>query len=787
MGAESINGKETAKFRYFISSGANSDGFKIEFLAGTWSDVNGKPVSLEQVSESLSLDEAVSAVKNGDNVDVKKGPYFDVTYAPVTGTKIDSSTIDGNEFFLSGAQSQNLVQNGIYYLGDNTYRYLYEGQLDTGVMEMNFIKGGWKDTAGNESVASTSAIKLVTNSESFFIEISGGMMLNSAGFGDEPIVELSSQIIMEFDKDRKVFSLDFNGELKLYKLGSVGASAGRFVIDNSNTLSEVPQIWGVATIETNFSFLEQFGLFMFAKGTFQLNLTEHQKIGTLTLRGLDGGADVTRTFTLEAYTFAIEMLGEARVRPPGSGTDLVKLNGAFYLNISPEGFEMFGNGTLSYGVGSAQLEYNVTGLLVIQTGFGDDTKTPGIAGAFRASSEKGIGLPNVGSLFKASGTVTVMFNTTMQDVVFEIPDSFLAVLDGDELPGFTKAESDQPATFTIFSGAPSMKGERDPNAEAEVYITAIIKAELTIADTFTMMGYLKITAAADADGARLEVIGAVTTEITPGALTGSLNFNVFVGEKTGVVGRVALSLVSTNIPSVELGGILVLELNTFGSTLTVETFKTIKQTIGGREFFGGFVKNNNGEYETENVAIEVTGGFRLLLAGIITIADQFEISGAVEFKISATGSNASIELIVNGNLELAGIGRMTLIDSGFRVDSAGLVARFQVELDANFGKVLGLKFNASATFALNTTSGDKVFGQSTVKRGFMMEFNGEVEFLGFAKADGNVKLFIGPSESSFEFDVTFNIAEVLQFSAKGGARAVQGQGMLFCKCWYLTR
>ena len=148
---------------------------------------------------------------------------------------------------------------------------------------------------------------------------------------------------------------------------------------------------------------------------------------------------------------------------------------------------------------------------------------------------------------------------------------------------------------------------------------------------------------------------------------------------------------STNIPSVELGGILVLELNTFGSTQTVETFKTSKQTIGGREFFGGFVKNNNGEYKTENVAIEVTGGFRLLLAGIITIADQFEISGAVEFKISATGSNASIELIVNGNLELAGIGRMTLIDSGFRIDSARLVARFQVELDAKLWKSFRVK------------------------------------------------------------------------------------------------
>ena len=140
-----------------------------------------------------------------------------------------------------------------------------------------------------------------------------------------------AQVIMEFDVDRKVFSMDFNGELKLYKLGSVGASAGRFVVDNSNTLSSTPQIWGVATIETNFSFLEQYGVFMFAKGTFQLNLTEHQKVETLTLRGLDGGADVTRTFTLAAHTFAIEMVGEARVRPLGTNTDLVKSPG---LSIS---------------------------------------------------------------------------------------------------------------------------------------------------------------------------------------------------------------------------------------------------------------------------------------------------------------------------------------------------------------------------------------------------------------------------------------------------------------------
>ena len=115
-----------------------------------------------------------------------------------------------------------------------------------------------------------------------------------------------------------------------------------------------------------------------------------------------------------------------------------------------------------------------------------------------------------------------------------------------------------------------MSGERSLNEVAEVYVTAIIKAELSIADTFTMMGYLKVTVAGNAEQARLEVIGAVTTEIDfLGTLTGSLNFNVYVGQETGVVGRVALSIVSTSIPSVELPNLL-LELNTFGTSVMLK-------------------------------------------------------------------------------------------------------------------------------------------------------------------------------------------------------------------------
>ena len=35
---------------------------------------------------------------------------------------------------------------------------------------------------------------------------------------------------------------------------------------------------------------------------------------------------------------------------------------------------------------------------------------PGVAGKFTISAERGIGLPNVGTLFSASGSVSIMFN-----------------------------------------------------------------------------------------------------------------------------------------------------------------------------------------------------------------------------------------------------------------------------------------------------------------------------------------------------------------------------------------
>ena len=137
-----------------------------------------------------------------------------------------------------------------------------------------------------------------------------------------------------------------------------------------------------------------------------------------------------------------------------------------------------------------------TGLLVVATGFNEDGSfngniLTGVAGLIQVNSSAGIGIPGVGDIFSVSGSVSVMFNTTLQDQVFNIPDAFLPLLqDGD------------PTSIVIYGSAPGLDGMRNPNAPAsgEVYITATIQAEITIAGALTLTGFIQIQVAASENG-----------------------------------------------------------------------------------------------------------------------------------------------------------------------------------------------------------------------------------------------------------------------------------------------
>ncbi|HEX6130266.1 MAG TPA: hypothetical protein VF044_00950, partial [Actinomycetota bacterium] len=725
-------------YRYAFAAPLAAGKYTLSFVAGSFADSHG--VANEAETEELTV-EVPGAGLGGPVVDGVAGPtqgaivdrdsfdgaalVLDVTFRPTTGALVEEGTIDGDELTLSGAGTESLTITSITKIGDRTWRYVFDGLLGTGKVTVAFAQGGWEDTAGNAGGAGTAQFAVITQAQSFFIELSGGVILQAAGLTSEPLLEAKAEVVLEIDSARGVFVLTFVGQLKLIGLGTVGATAGRFVLDTSDGLGVVPQFWGVATLETNFAELEQYGLYLSGKGTLQVNTTDTEKVETITLPGLGpNGEDVTRTYTLRPTSFALELVGIARVRPPGSTTDLVRLEGGFYLSIDPAQLQLYATASLSFGVGDAQLTYGeATGLLVVTTGL--DGRNPGVAGLLTVGSSAGVGLPNLGTLFSVSGSVSVMFNTTLQDQVFQVPDAFLPLLD----PG-------DPTTITIYGAAPGLDGGRNPNAPpgGEVYVRASILAEITIGP-ITLTGFIQVTAAVGSGGARLEVTGAVGTQIAYlGSLTGLLNLSVTVGPNPGVVGRVYLALSSAgSIPGVSLSGVFLLEVNTFSTQQTIQTFKLKEKQFEGMTLFDGFERDGAGKLVVANQQITITGGFRLVLAGHLVVG-PLDIAAEARFTLQLSGASPTIELLLNGSVSISPLGSVKLLNSGFRITSEGLVARGQVELDAAFGSSVGLSVTASALLALNTTGRVQSFGGATVDPGFRLRIDGQLALTGFEYA-----------------------------------------------------
>ena len=388
----------------------------------------------------------------------------------------------------------------------------------------------------------------------------------------------------------------------------------------------------------------------------------------------------------------------------------------------------------------------------------------GIAGSLKVSAGGGIGLPSVGNLFSATGTVTVMFNSMREDVTFQIPDAFLPLLDDGD-----------PTTIVIYGSAPGLDGQRNPDAPAtgEIYIQATINAQLTIGGILTANGFIAITVAVDPTGsAYLKIDGAVGVEVPMlGTYNGLINLGVYVGTTpgtTGVVGRIQLTRSSGAIPGLRLNGQFLLEINTFSEVRSIKTFKILETPDG---LFAGFDRDAAGNLKVVTQTMEVQGGFRLLMAGDLEIG-TLKVRGEVVFRIETAGPQPGVELIVNGEMGIDPIGTVKLTDSGFRIDTTGLVARVQVGLDILSG-FKGFSFNATTTLAINTTGRSTVLGNSTVAPGLLVRIDGSISLAGVS-GTGYLEIKAAPVGFEVKVGLAFDMGG-LAFRADG-ALGVYGDG-----------
>ena len=743
-------------YRFFFTgdeSGTAASQITLTFIPGSWQDANRDPVTSANFPSTSQYT-------------ITLGSWIDITLNPTAGATVNAGSFTGGLLTLSGPGVGTAAPltgpNAVVQIGNpaaNEYRVLVTGTFGTGQVNVAFAAGGWTDSAGNASIAGSGAtFSIVAPAQDFFIELSGGLILNAPGVSD-PLLSITADIKLVIDPARGLLTLTFSGQMSVIELGTVGATSGFFVLDTGAGFSNGPQLWGVASMQTNFSKLQALGLTIFASAYLEINTTGTEHVETISLAGLGpGGGPLVQTYDLQPFTFAVALAGELKVSIPQTSVTLLDVNGGFFLSLSEDEEVLYATGSTIYG--------QATGLIIIRTGA--EGEHAGVAGLLTVGKSEGLDIPGIGSIFSISGSVTIAFNTTSQDQTFTIPQMFVPLL-----------PVGAPTTITVFGSQPGLDGQPAGNPPGP-YLQATVQAQITIGGILTMNGFIQITAGVFGSGANavadLQLVGAVGTTIPfLGALSGEINFIVILGAHPGVVGRAELALGSNQIPGVSFQGQFLLEINTFGAQKSVTTF-AINNTANG---FGSFVSCTNGTAGcvdgilTDTETISAGPYFHIFMGGHLIVGSVVDIQGTLSFTIALGGSDPSISLLVNGSVTLGPLGSINLTNSGFRIDSQGLVARLQLSVGTNFGQSIGLSFNVTAIMSLNTSSRTQTLGTSSVAPGFDLFLSGSVTFGSFASASGSIDVAISQNQFQLTFAVAFTLGP-LNFSANGGALIYSG-------------
>ncbi|MBN1698527.1 MAG: DNA/RNA non-specific endonuclease, partial [Spirochaetales bacterium] len=169
-----------------------------------------------------------------------------------------------------------------------------------------------------------------TPADQFEIRITGGVELTVIP-PDLVKAVIEGEVSLVFGDG--YFTMDVNGSLAIQPLGTIASMAGRLVVDNTGGGCDV---WGVLKVETNFSFLEQIGIYLDAEVLIWLNTADVTKTETIELPGIG-----ERTYELPANSFSIQALGYLIVKI--DDTEWFRMQGQFAMEIDETGLRVFAN------------------------------------------------------------------------------------------------------------------------------------------------------------------------------------------------------------------------------------------------------------------------------------------------------------------------------------------------------------------------------------------------------------------------------------------------------------
>src|SRR5262249_7937200 len=95
--------------------------------------------------------------------------------------------------------------------------------------------------------------------------------------------------------------------------GNIGSAAARFVLLSGTSFSDAPQFWGVAKIEANLEFLQQYGIYAQGEATLQINTTDSAKTEKISLERIPGDTIFTVTKTARAGSLPTSLFSSVAV------------------------------------------------------------------------------------------------------------------------------------------------------------------------------------------------------------------------------------------------------------------------------------------------------------------------------------------------------------------------------------------------------------------------------------------------------------------------------------------
>jgi hypothetical protein len=154
------------------------------------------------------------------------------TVQVITASKLWRLSDGTHAYFVQveGANYQLYVDDG-----SRTFRFALSGSFNAGPISVSLAAGAWQDSANNASAPVSIGFTARAPAATFFIDLSGGMTLNSAGLLSEPIFDIRGEVLFQVQQSPGPrFQLDFNGTFKVVYLGNLASVAGRFVLDTVN-------------------------------------------------------------------------------------------------------------------------------------------------------------------------------------------------------------------------------------------------------------------------------------------------------------------------------------------------------------------------------------------------------------------------------------------------------------------------------------------------------------------------------------------------------------------------